>query len=174
MEENIGWTVVGCQESGWLYRQTKTLDILGVKVTFSGDVPFQLRLVKGVASDEIHASRMAIHIDPDAHFLPTTVSAETGKRVDADVPFRKDIPPESLVFIRHVAQICPDVTHMTVRLVEFDLRKMAQLLLKVQHPYVELPLRALEVNLTERQVKEPSFEFNVEKKGKIHIFLMSL
>jgi hypothetical protein len=68
--------------------------------------------------------------------------------------------------MRHVAQICPDITHMMIRLVEFDLRKMAHLVLKVQHPHAELSIRALELNLTERQIKEPAFEFDMEKKGK--------
>jgi hypothetical protein len=165
IEENVGWALVGCQESGWLYQHTLTLDQLGVRITYSGDTPFLTRLVKGVASDDVHVSRTPLFVDPKSNFRATTVHAVTGRRTDTEAPFCQDIPPQSLVFMRHVAQICPDITHMMIRLVEFDLRKMAQLLLKVQHPYVELPLRALEINLTERQIKEPSFEFNVEKKG---------
>jgi hypothetical protein len=165
LEANMGWAILGCQETGWLYKQTCSLHEAGAIVSYSGDTPFLLRVVTGNASDDVHSSRMALHIDPDAKFLPTAVDEITGERIPAKVPFRKENPPQSLIFLKHVAQVCPDITHMMIRLVEFDLKKMAQLVLNTLHPYTDLPIQALESNLTDRQIKAP-FEFTVDKRGK--------
>jgi hypothetical protein len=165
LEENIGWTVLGQQYSGWLFKQTLALDEAGVILTYSGDVPFMMRLVTPFANDDVHSSRTALYVDPSSNFTATTVDEETQERLPAAIPFRKELPSQSLVFMRHVGQACPDITHMMIRLVEFDLRKMCQLLLETLHPYADSAVRALESNLSDRQIKEPSFEFNIERKG---------
>jgi hypothetical protein len=166
LDENLGWKVLGDQETAWLYSQTKTLHQLGVEVTYSGDNPFLLRLVLGVANDDTHSSRMPLFVAPDADLPPTMVDGNSGRRHDVIVPFRKEIPPQSLVHLSDIRQICPDITHMMIRLVEFDMKKMAQLLLLVLHPYVDFPLRALEQNLTDRQIKSPAFQFHVDKTSR--------
>jgi hypothetical protein len=164
MEMNLGCSVAGKQETGWLYQQTYELDVLGVHLTYSGDNPFLLKLVPSAGSDDVHNSRMPLFVHPGAIFPPTAVCPTTGTRLGLPIPFRTDVPTESLVFLHHVAQICPDVTHMMIRLVEFDLKRMAMLLLKVKHPNYEVSLKALEDNLTQRQIKAP-FQFFIDKRG---------
>ena len=51
MELNLGPSVVGCQESGWLFQQTNQLKNLGAKLTYSGDTPFLHRLILGSGND---------------------------------------------------------------------------------------------------------------------------
>ena len=52
MEQNVGPTTVGDQESGWLYNQTNSLRQLGAKLTYSGNSPFLLQLVIGVSNEQ--------------------------------------------------------------------------------------------------------------------------
>ena len=51
MEQNFGPSILGKQESGCLYRQTKELDALGVEITYNGDSPFLTRLVLGISTE---------------------------------------------------------------------------------------------------------------------------
>ena len=48
LERNIGWTTVGDQTSGWLYKETETLSRMGCSVTLSGDSPFLHRILCGI------------------------------------------------------------------------------------------------------------------------------
>ena len=45
MEQNLGPTIAGVQESGWLFMKTLELSKRGVNLTYSGDSPFLMRLV---------------------------------------------------------------------------------------------------------------------------------
>ena len=96
MEQNFGPTIVGRQETGWLYKQTKELHSLGVKVTYSGDSPFLLRLILGISNERAREfpSKLPIYVkDSEQHtFLPTTCHPTTGRRTDAVVPFRDSVP----------------------------------------------------------------------------------
>ena len=49
LENNIGCSVLGKPETGWLYQQTEQLNQMGIKVTYSGDQPFLLRLIMGIS-----------------------------------------------------------------------------------------------------------------------------
>ena len=72
MELNLGPSVVGCQESGWLFQQTNQLKNLGAKLTYSGDTPFLHRLILGSGNDlsTDYPSKMALHVK-DERFLPS-------------------------------------------------------------------------------------------------------
>ena len=52
MEQNVGPTTAGDQESGLLYSQINFLKQLAAKLTYSGDSPFLLRLVIGVSNEQ--------------------------------------------------------------------------------------------------------------------------
>ena len=71
MEQNFGPSILGKQESGWLYRQTKELQALGVEITYSGDSPFLTRLVLGISTERSssHPSQLPIYVC-DENFLP--------------------------------------------------------------------------------------------------------
>ena len=106
LEQNLGPTVVGKQESGWLYEQTRALHRSGVQLTYSGDSPFLLRVMLG-HSNEISnefPSHLPLYVSENAQhtFLPTTCHPETGRRTDVDIPFREDVPNMSLVFMEDI------------------------------------------------------------------------
>ena len=56
LEQNVGYRVLGEQESAWLYEQTKQLHDLGVIIAYSGDQPFLLRLWMGISIDHVVTS----------------------------------------------------------------------------------------------------------------------
>jgi len=56
--------------------------------------------------------------------------------------------------------VCPDVTHMLVRCVETDLKRMAQRICDVKAPNHDLAISRLEMNLTAREAKKPAFTFD--------------
>ena len=163
LEQNFGPTIVGRQETGWLYQQTEKLDSLGVKVTYSGDSPFLLRLILGISNERAREfpSKLPIYVkDNEQHtFLPTTCHPTTGRRTDAAVPFRDSVPTTSLVYARDVRCTCPDATHMVARCVENDLKKATQRLIDEKYPNDAEPVRRLEENLTAREAKKPVFQF---------------
>ena len=163
LEQNFGPTIVGRQETGWLYQQTKELDSLGVKVTYSGDSPFLLRLILGISNERAREfpSKLPIYVkDSEQHkFLPTTCHPTTGRRTDAVVPFRDSVPTTSLVYARDVRCVCPDPTHMVTRCVENDVKKVTQILIIAKYPNDAEPVRRLEENLTAREAKKPVFQF---------------
>ena len=72
MELNLGPSVVGCQESGWLFQQTNQLKNLGAKLTHSGDTPFLHRLILGSGNDlsTDYPSKMALYVEEE-RFLPS-------------------------------------------------------------------------------------------------------
>ena len=158
--------------------QTSELRRLGMKVTYSGDSPFQLRLVRGVSNEKANAfpSRIPIYVTNDT-FLPTTCHPDTGRRTDVDVPFSEGIPMTSLVSMDDVRCICPDVTHMITRCVERDLKRMAQKIVDDKHPYEAEPIRAFEENLTAREAKKPVCHFTrttpTTKPGKVSMISLS-
>jgi hypothetical protein len=178
LEQNLGPTVVGDQKSGRLYQQTKELRRLGAKLTFSGDTLFLLRLILGKSNEKANAypSRLPLHVT-DTTLLPTTCHPDTGKRTDLEIPFRDDIPKESLVSMDDVRCVCPDTTHMITRCVERDLKRMAQKIVDDKHPHESGPIRRLENNLTMRDAKKPVFQFNrttpAGKPGKVSVISLS-
>lgn len=137
LEQNVGPTKVGDQESGWLYQQTLELTRQGAHVTFSGDAPFLNRLVLGISTDlgSKYPSQLAIYVGKDASYLPSKCDPVSGLRRDLKVPFITEIPRESLVYFDDVRSIVPDVPHMITRIVEVDLKKMAQKLCREKKPF---------------------------------------
>ena len=55
-------------------------------------------------------------------FRPLFCEPDTGKRIELNVPFRKELPKTSLVSIEEIQCVCRDATHMITRCVETDLR----------------------------------------------------
>ena len=135
----------------------------GVKLTYSGDTPFLLRLILGISCETNFESKMLLHI-PDNSFLPTNCHPETGLRTDLKIPFREELPKTSLVYFQDVRCICPDPTHMITRCVENDLRRVAQKIITDKYPEYGPSLKAFEENLTRRDAKRPYFQFNVNTK----------
>ena len=58
----------------------------------------------------------------------------------------------------------PDVTHMITRCEESDLRKAAQKLVN-EKPLYKVALQQLEDNCTQRAMKKPRFQFDLQVKG---------
>ena len=162
--KNLGPTLAGVQESGWLFNKTLELSKKGVKITYSGDAPFLNRLVLGITNETTSPSRIPLHIT-DPEYIPTKCDPDTGLRSDVIIPFRKDLPKSSLVYFENVQSICPDVTHMTTRCVENDLQKIAQKIIREKYPNHDVAIRQLEENLTRRDAKRPHFQFNVSNKS---------
>lgn len=108
---------------------------------------------------------MPLFLGSDDTFLPTTVDPESGYRSKVQVPFRTDLPVTSLVSYDDIRCVCPDVTHMTTRCVENDLKKIAQKLVDDKHPNEKESLSRLEENLTKRDVKKPHFQFDTTTKS---------
>ena len=163
MEQNLGPTIAGDQSSGWLYQKTLELSDRGVKLTYSGDTPFLLRLILGISCETNFESKMPLHV-PDSSFLPTNCNPETGLRTDLKIPFREELPKTSLVYFQDVRCICPDPTHMITRCVENDLKRVAQKIINDKYPDYGPSLKAFEENLTRRDAKRPYFQFNVNTK----------
>ena len=163
MEQNLGPTIAGDQSSGWLYQKTSELSDRGVKLTYSGDTPFLLRLILGISCETNFESKMPLHV-PDNSFLPTNCHPETGLRTDLKIPFREELPKASLVYFQDVRCICPGPTHMITRCVENDLRRVAQKIITDKYPDYGPSLKAFEENLTRRDAKRPYFQFNVNTK----------
>ena len=164
MEQNLGPTLAGVQESGWLFNKTLELSNRGVKLTYSGDSPFLIRLVLGITNETSTPSKIPLHVT-DSEYTPTLCDPETGLRSDVVVPFRTDLPRSSLVYFESVQSICPDVTHMTTRCVENDIQKIAQKIIREKYPHHDLAIRQLEENLTRRDAKRPYFQFNITHKS---------
>lgn len=137
LEQNVGPSKIGKQQSGWLYQQTMALSREGVNVTFSGDAPYLNRLVLGISTDlsSEYPSQLALYVGKDQSYLPSKCHPVSGLRRDVEVPFVRDIPKESLVYFDDVRSIFPDVTHMITRCVESDIRKAAQKICKDKYPF---------------------------------------
>ena len=166
MEQNFGPSILGKQESGWLYRQTKKLQASGVEITYSGDSPFLTRLVLGISTERSssHPSQLPIYVC-DKKFLPTRCSDVDGRRTSLKIPFRQHVPREALASIIDVRTICPDATHMITRCTENDIRRVAQKVINDKHPWEALSTQRFEKNLTSREAKRPSFQFNITHKN---------
>ena len=101
MEQNLGPTLAGVQESGWLFNKTFELSNRGVKLTYSGDSPFLIRLILGITNETSSPSRMPLHVT-DPQYTPTKCDPKTGLRSDVAIPFRTDLPKSSLVYFENV------------------------------------------------------------------------
>lgn len=174
MEENVGWSTIGDQTTAWLYQQTRELHSEGVKIVISGDSPYVSRLIVGVSNDDSAESRMAAYVPKGTNFTTDEVDSRTFFRTDVIVPFWTELPRTSLVYIESVGQICPDPTHLLIRCAEFDLARMAKLLIARKSPYDEKPVAILERNLNDREVKAPHFHFVINKKDKNEATVASL
>lgn len=170
MEQNIGCDVVGDQNSSWLFRQTKSLHLAGATVSYSGDTPFLLHLILGASSERAteFPTHLPLYIPAENDTcLPTSVDPDSLLRSDLTIPFRTEIPPESLVFFEDIRLVCPDVTHMFPRLAEKDLREMAQKLILEKTPFESEPLRRFEENVTKRLDKTDSFQFKTVTSSEV-------
>lgn len=176
LESNLGCTVIGDQETSWLFQQTKTLHELGARVTYTGDQPFLLRLILGITNDSGNdsASKMPLYLSDECNqkMTPLSVHPETHQRTDVEVTFRSDLPKTSLVFFEHIAQVSVDATHARARIVENDLAKWVNKIYKEKSEEWKhsAAIQNFENNLTQREVKRP-FKFNIQnhKCGQISL-----
>ena len=169
---------------------TKALHDLGANVTYSGDQPFLMRMVVGNKSDdtkkeeetrsddtkkqeETKASRMILYVSENENFPSKKVHPVTGRRLDLTVPLRETMPPECLIFLPHISSICPDATHMMIRLVEWDIKNIAELIVKTKTEWKERALRTFEKNLTDREL-DPNYSFTISAKQKIVVQPISM
>ena len=72
MEQNLGPTKAGVQESGWFFMKTLELSKRGVILTYSGDSPFVIRLVLGITNESASPSKMP-HYVTELDYTPTKV-----------------------------------------------------------------------------------------------------
>lgn len=172
LEQNIGPSVAGDQCSGWLFQQTKQLQEKGVILTISGDSPFLLRLILGISTERTSQTRSQLPLyipSNEESCLPTTCDSQSGFRTKVEIPFRTMLPIESLVYLKDIRQVCPDITHCITRCVESDLKKLATEILTIKHPWEKESIRVFEKNLTMREIKKPKFEFKIsESKSGRH------
>ena len=143
-----GPSIMGDQESGWLYRQTKELQALGVEITYSGDSPFLTRLVLGISTERSssHPSQLAIYVCEEK-FLPTCCSDVDGRRTSLKIPFRQHVPREALASIFDVRTVSPYATHMITRCTENDIRRVDQKVINDKHPWEALSIQRFEKHL---------------------------
>ena len=104
MEQNLGPTIAGVQESGWLFMKTLELSKRGVILTYSGDSPFLMRLVLGITNESASPSKMPLYVT-ERDYTPTKCHHETGLRSDVIIPFRKDLPKSFLVFYENIQSV---------------------------------------------------------------------
>ena len=92
-------------------------------MTCSGDNLYLYRSIEGIDSDASskYPSDIALYV-VEANLFPTDVDPATGFRYKVNVPFRREIPPQSLVHLDDIRCVAPDVTHMITRCVESDLK----------------------------------------------------
>ena len=171
MEQNVGPTTAGDQKLGWgwLYSQTNSLRQLWAKLTYSGDSPFLLRLVIGVSNEQSSdaVSWLPLYVSNNTtDFHPLTCEAETGKRTELNVPFRKELPRTSFVSIEDIVCVCPHATHMITRCVEIDHCKMAQKIRWYASTRKKIPFRALRKYWPDRNQKD-IFSFPTVSIGKV-------
>ena len=167
MELNLGSTVAGEQETGWLFQQTQTLRKLGAKVTYSGDNPFLLHLIVNQENDLADAtpSKLGLYVG-QKELAPHTCGPD-GRRTSVQIPFRAGIPRESLVSFDDIRCVIPDVTHMIVRIVENDLRRVCSKLIQLNQPLYNHSVEQFEENLTSRDARKPRFIFEIQmSKGE--------
>ena len=95
----------------------------------------------------------------------TRCSDVDGRRTSLKIPFRQHVPREALASIIDVRTICPDATHMITRCTENDNRRVAQKVINDKHPWEALSIQRFEKNLTSREAKRPSSQFNITHKN---------
>lgn len=170
IEQNIGWSTTGDQTTSWLFQETKQLHDLGAKVTYSGDQPFLLKLFLGLTKDDrdCFPSKAPMYFGSSDQVKSTTVHEKTKRRLDIELPFRNDLPVQSLAFAEDMRCVCPDATHALIRCVEGDLKKMVdKIISRKKDKSVFSPLiERLEQNMTDREVKLPRFKFTFGKNNK--------
>ena len=109
-------------------------------------------------------SQLPIYVCDDI-FLPICCSDVDGRRTSLKIPFRQHVPREALASIIDVRTVCPDATHMITRCTENDIRSVAQKVIINKHPWEALSIQRFEKNLTTREAKRPSFQFNITHKN---------
>lgn len=124
----------------------------------------------GITKDDakVYPSKIPMYVGTSSQVEPYTVNLESGKRMDVEIPFITDIHPMSLIFYPDIRCVCPDVTHAFIRIVEIDLKKIVDLIyrFKKDDESADYSISRLEKNLTERQVKQPSFVFPIDNTNK--------
>ena len=124
MEQNLGPTIAGVQESGWLFM--KTLE-LSKRELFWHTVAIRRFYWDWCSVSQMNQLAIECYIEnatlyvTELDYPPTKCHRETGLRSDVIIPFRKDLPKSSLVFYENIQSVCPDARHMTTRYVEKDL-----------------------------------------------------
>lgn len=98
-------------------------------------------------------------------FIRIVVPGEDGYRTQ--IPLNMDIalPPQSLIYVENMCYVVPDGCHMTVRIVEKDLKLMAEYLLSVQR--LE-HFKRFEANICSRDIKNQRFRFSSKDGNAIH------
>ena len=127
---------------------------------------FLTQLVLGISTEpsSSHPSQLPIYVCDD-NFLPTCCSDVDGRRTSLKIPFRQHVPREALSSIIDARTVCPDATHMITRCTENDIRRVAQKVINDKHPWEILGLQRFGKNLTSREAKTPSFQFNINHKN---------
>lgn len=158
IESNCGSGVyVG--ERGWLFEETKALSDLGCVVTLSGDCPFLNRML-GV--DDSGSHEMGIWLDKNelASKITPLSTDKLGYRTGIKLPLRTELPSRSLIYLKDVAHVVPDVCHAGPRMCEKDMKLFFDKFLnagnRVDH------IRKLIANINSRNVKNNEFTVNFE------------
>ena len=158
MEQNLGPAVAGVQESGWFLDKTLELSKQGVLLTYSGDLPFLMRLVLGTTNESVSPSKIPLYTT-ELDYTPTKVHHEHGLQSDVTIPFRTGLPKSSLVFYENIQSVRPDATHMTTRCVENDLQRIARKTIREKYPNHNAAIRQLDLTrkLDKKRCKETIF-----------------
>ncbi len=111
--------------TNWLYKQTKRLGAFEVKLTYSGDQPFLLRLILGIEADygTVYPSKMPMYLADSCAVEPRDVHPITKQRTDVEMQFRNEVPKDSMVHFDHITAVTIIATHVCLRIVEGDLQK---------------------------------------------------
>lgn len=141
---------------------------MGARVTYTGDQPFLLRLILGITKDDgnDHPSKIPLYLSEECNqkITPWTVHPESKQRTDVEITFRRGIPKTSLIYFDHIGQVSIDGTHARARIVECDLAKWVNKIIKEKSDECKraVAIQRLESALSEREVKRPFFKFSIK------------
>ena len=158
LEQNVGPTTAGDQESDWLYSQKISLRQLGKfpktsKLNYSGNPLFLLQPFNGFSNEQSSVTVSFVSNDT-TDFRSLSCEPDTGKTTELNVPFRKELPKTSLVSIAGLT-----------RCVERNLCKMTQKITDDMHPHDKFAIQRFEDKLTRRGAKKPFFQSNTVSIG---------
>ena len=94
LEQNIGWSLLGDQQTSWLFLETNELSELGITLTYCADQSFLLRLVLGITNDDAKnfSPQMPLYVEEKEGPTHISVDETTKQRSDLRISFRKQNP----------------------------------------------------------------------------------